>query len=700
MNYFKGQIFRAQIAGLFSITSLWLITFAVLAALRSAFIEWVPTLTSVSDGSTALSASTFLFTGLGGTVFVAAAKSLAGYSAAAPLLLVPLALFAISKSVQKRVIGPAPASSNFGLHSGLGALVGLWLINFLSVGTQTVAPGAVLNLGFVWVVPAVAAFVIAYAAAPGAANNALFVQIKTTFAPVGAAFRGSVNYVTFVAVLALSYQSLKMGTQLIDSAEFWQWALAFLAAAVVVPSAAAFLMLVALGAGVTYNFLGTSTIINFVEGDYYWVRWVVIGFAWFAVLVSAGRSATVNATDKSLWWKRLLAGAVLGAVASWLVSLRLSGSLGFSFFDGISGTIQAQNAFVVLWFALAGLVHGSLAHPKAASLAKALNVVIAKPTAVVISVLRYIFTLAFIPAISRFKRTIRKAPAFAKALVKYPILIGLVGLAFSAGEPLVQITKPFYDNRDLATISFSNALSTGSTKGITRYTDDKSGRYDAILGSTGLGATNPILIKNEVTEQGDELTKLSWNKGKNFVQIANFRSDKDPFLTVVPQWSAIIVNAKVPSVRLKSGKKNWLHTLEVAGKTYDLNRVLILPGKVEVKAGVDKTRFLKSTSTTIDASDNVVGRVTIALDTKKNDLIFANLNKAMKEEFSGCTKLGFKPFGKAKLGSGTSFSGLPTLSLRATGTCDDGSGPFPYKVTATGVLKSDYSVWTWTYKFD
>jgi hypothetical protein len=724
-----------------SIVAFWFLLFISFSVARSLGVPYLSQLGLLNDATTPALATTILQIGLGGTVVGAGSVEASGasFSLAFLLLIVPIGLFYVMRSLSRRypATGGTPVQS--GAYSAAGSVLAIAGLAFLSSGEKVVGSIAT-SFGFAWIVPAVVAAILGFALAPGALKASVAGRFAASARALNFAFRGLSKFLVTLAVAGACYAALGMGTGLNQPAPYWVWPLVAIGFAIVLPTVSALSAPLFLGATVAYGVssvipTGAQTTMNPLttlrETDYAWVSWTILVVAWLAVLVAAVRNAYKNSGSKQAWLKLTVINVAVALVLTWLGSFRIAGSIsGLSFLQA-APSFGNEGFSTIAVFAIAGLVYGLMSHPVMRPLVVLLFEKVGAPAHKVIRGLVFVFGFRWVgplndlwAAIGRQKFVVRKA-------IKYSLVGSLVGLFFLLGAPLAAVTAPLYDSENFADTPLVTALRTGSTTQLVKLVSIDGKTF---LGSNGLGdsAKIDLIDPQEVdyqkaldaaakdhaaavkkangkqvpdikVERPEEkhLRNITWGeKGKYYLNLQYLRSfNKSPFLTVVPQWDVAIVSSSLPKLTLTNGKSP-LQSIQVGQKAYLLSDVVILPGLTKVSAGVDKNNFLQSSSIMVDLSKDSMADLKITLNSSKSQEISDLTKSEIAKANPICTTLSFATTGATTLGAVDSSTGLPVLLVKGKGVCDTAdNGPIPYSVTATVTYSVIDGKWSFAFKF-
>jgi hypothetical protein len=723
-----------------SIVAFWFLLFISLSVIRSLGAPFVSAIGLLNDATTPVLATTVLQLGLGGTVVGTSTvgETTGTFTLAFLLLIVPIGLFYLMRSLSRRYPASAITAVQSGAYSASGAVLAVAGLAFLSSG-ETVISSTSASVGFAWIVPAVVAAVIGFSAAPGAIQSSIAGRLSVAAKAFNRAFRGLSKFLVVVAVASSCYSALSMGTGLQVSAQLWIWPLAALTFALVLPTLSALLTPLFLGALVSYTGsaltaltpqAATNPLAALRETDYAWVSWLILGTAWLSVIIAAVRNGYRSPSNKSAWIHLPVVNVVVALLLTWLGSFRISGSASAFSFLQAAPSFGNEGFTTVAVFAMAGLLYGALAHPFMRPLVSFLFEVVGKPFSNVIKGLVFAFSLRWIAPLNRLWNAISAQKFILRKSIKYSLVFSLVGISFLLGAPLVSATAPLYDSENFADKPLVSALRSGDVAQLNKIVSIEGKTF---LGSGGLGETEAINIvdpqdlaydkavaeaakkhtsdekaagkpvaETKVERPAEEnLRNITWGeKGKYFLNLKYSRSSsKAPFLTVVPQWDVAIVSSALPKLTLTNGKFT-LSSIQVGKKAYQVSDVIILPGLAEVSAGVDSTNFLASSKVMVDTAKDAKADVKISLNASKSKEIFDYTSNAMRTQFTDCKSLTFKGSGSPSLAAVDYVTGLPGFVVKGSGVCDStSSGTLPYNVVATAVYSVDENKWIFTYKF-
>jgi hypothetical protein len=706
-----------------SIVAFWFLLFITFSVARSLGVPYLSQLGLLNDATTPALATTILQIGLGGTVVGSGsvATSGAAFSLAFLLLIVPIGLFYVMRSLSRRYPANGVTPVQSGAYSAAGAVLAVAGLAFLSSGERVVGSIAT-SFGFAWIVPAVVAAILGFAAAPGALKASAAGRFATSARALNGAFRGLSKFLVTVAVATASYEALSMGTGLNQPTPLWVWPLLALGFAIILPTVSALIAPLFLGATIAYGVssvmsTGAQTTLNPLatlrETDHAWVSWVILVVAWLAVVVAAVRNAYKNPSSKQAWLTLTVVNIAVALLLTWLGSFRIRGSISALTFLQAAPSFGNEGFSTIAVFAIAGLVYGLMSHPALRPIVVFLFESVGATAHKAIRGLVFVFGLRWVGPLNKLWAAIGRQKFVARKAIKYSLVGGLVGVFFLLGAPLAAVTAPLYDSENFADTPLVNALRTGSTTELVKLVSIDGKTF---LGSNGLGdsAKIEVIDPQEVEYQKalkadtkanrpeeKHLRNITWgDKGKYYLNLQYLRSyTKAPFLTVVPQWDVSIVSSSLPKLTLTNGKVP-LQSIQVGHKAYMLSDVVILPGLTKVSAGVDKNNFLESSSFMVDLTKDAKADLKITLNASKSQEISDLTKGEILKANPICTKLSFATTGATALGAVDSSTGLPGLVVKGKGVCDTAdNGPIPYSVIATGTYSVTDGKWSFNFKF-
>lgn len=691
---------RSFLTGSISTLAFWAVLFTFSATVRSLLVNWFAVASGFGDDSIAMSATGLLITGLGGTVVAAAANDLTGASFAAPLLLVPILLWAGTRSVAKKFTPSSQSRITSGLFTALGSAAAILFVSKLSDGLQTVA-GSSINVTYVWILPVIVAALIGFIATPGAIDSTPLAALVSTAKTLVRSYRGLVGFLIFVTFAGMCYVAIRMGTGAAEPVGLEIWALIALALVIAIPSAAAVGLPLFLGASsvATQSIVESPVFTTGLIEDFEWVRWTQIGFAWLAVIIAAIRSANRGQVSKQLWWQHALLTSIAGAIVAWAASIRGVGQIDLPIWQGKVGFVFGADAVMTIaLFGLAGLIFGLIGHPNFVSTNAILTGKIGKPISSLGRFLTNFFTLKGIAALDGIRTVYGQLAFVARKTIKYTIAFGLVGICFLSGAPLAAATSALYENEDSPRANLIAALQTGDPKKVENIFNT-DGEPFVFLASSGLGEGAKISVSKD-TESPK--TTLSW--ADYSIKLHTRKSSTLPdFLGIIPQHEGVIEELDLPKAKLKFGDQQLTY-VDINGKAVDINKLAILPGAVTLKAGVDRDGYLKSNSVTADLSKDAVVSISLSIADDKEELI-AKAAQGYLSDGNECTGMKFTATKAARIGTKVSGQGLPNLVTSGAGKCNyhEYTGeivPITFNYVATGTYSFESNAWSWTYKFN
>lgn len=718
----KNYIFALR-SGL-GVIAFWFALFAILSIARSISGTWLAVIANFSDADSALAATSALVIGLGGTVIIGAGDpGSIVFSAAFLFIVIPIALYYTLRAFHKGKQSKVSSAVTAGSYSALGSVLSLLAIVFFASGTFAETG---ISLGFVSLVPFVVTAFMGFASIPNAVASTVLSRLSNAGTTFNHAFRGTIKFLIAILVAAASYAALIMGTGLIASLEIWIWVVAALAAVLVLPTVGVLVIPIYLGS-LTPIYLELSKFYPQFKSDYEWVSWAILIVAWIAVLVSAVRSANRGNIGSDLWFRHGLINLGVGALLTWLGSFRIKSDFPLDWVNSYSSVASNHSLMTIGLITLAGVLFGLLAHPKAKKLNHLLST-LGKIIRNVIDAALYIFALRWVTTLNHLKKKYRDLSYLLQKTIKYSLVSSLVSVFFVVGQALVPITGPLYDSENYADSKFVFALENGDASNLKDLT--KSLGY-TVLSSNGLGSETDLQVvdpqellyekekaarekrRARVEKTGEKFTEaetnkpaeqnlrqITWQKGAYFIQLDYDRStSKNAFWGIIPQWDVRVTDLKMPEISLFNGSAP-LKVLQVNGKAYFVDDVILLPGKVTLQAGTDATNFLTSNKVEVDLSKDNSAKFIIGLDTTKSVAIHREIETAMAAEYSGCTKFQYTALDEPALGAIDSSTGLPKLVAKARGVCtDENYGDLPFRVKSTGSYSVSNKTWTWTYEF-
>jgi hypothetical protein len=277
-----------------------------------------------------------------------------------------------------------------------------------------------------------------------------------------------------------------------------------------------------------------------------------------------------------------------------------------------------------------------------------------------------------------------------RKLAKYSSVSALVGLFFLAGPPLAIATSPFYDNQTTAAGRFEQAIRSGETKDIEQYFP--AGKFGAVIGSNGF---KQELVRKDV-ENKENVVKISWDGGKGFVDLSSSVDIfKSPFLTVIPQWSGGISDAKLATIKAKYGDKAVVSVIHKQ-KTLRLSDIFFLPGEVNWTPGADKQKFVKPERVTFNSMKDATLNLKFSIVGDKNEAMRKAVESSLIDQFN-CGSWKFSKFSDPKLGSFENGAGLPEILSDGSGSCvPPGFDRVQFSYKAVGNYDAANKVWYWS----
>lgn len=673
------------VAGAASVLALWLILFVISLAGKAIASDFVPLGAEYSDLTAAAAAAALLITGLGGSL-----TGSLGFaqliSLSYPNLIVPITLFAIIKFTQARFLSRDTGKFVSGLFFALGSAFALFFISSFATISQPLL-GAEASLGFAIAIPLLVVASLSYVSIAGLVHWPALRRIHEALTPQISAI-AKLQRVFWVIAVALSmYFALRMGTGLDTQIPLYAWPLLALLLLLFMPTLAFVFAPVFLGVAINDTNIWDVASLLSGETNLQWVAWLVFATAVAIALSSSVASAIRGQVDVNAWWRQTVLGAVIGLATGWLstFTIALPSSLGAT--DWLNGFGLSVWQTTVL-FASIGLVRGLLLHPVLSNLPGFLDGTLGElyrltKTKVSVSKTKPVATI---------EKYFAAKHVVVRKLSKYTAVSALIGLFFLAGPPLAFVTSPLYDNDSTAASRFEQAIRTGETKDVEQYFP--AGQFAGVVASTGY---EKQIVRAAVNKEKN-VVKVSWNEGKNFVELTSSKDPfKSPFLTVIPQWSGGISDAKLPIIKAKFQDKSVANVI-YKQKLLRLNEIFFIPGEVKWTPDTDKQKFIKAEPVKFNSLKDATLSLKYSLSEGKDEAMRTALEKSFTEQFN-CGSWKFKQFAAPKLGIYDNGAGLPAIVSSGSGTCvapGFGTIPFSYKANA----RYDVSDKTWTWFFD
>lgn len=685
------------IAGLASIVSLWFVFFLVALAGQTISTSVSPNPVELGVLGSAASAAALLLLGLGGSV-EATAEKMAVANLSFPNLVIPILFWLLLRFFAQRFLARENKNVSNGILFASGSVAALVALTALNGSSQLIA-GQNIAIGFNSLIPIFVVASMSYVSFSGVSSWPFLKSVEGNFKQ----YIGSVNRFRKVlwrlAVVTALYLALIMGTGLIDEAPLWSWILGGLALLYLMPTAAFVIGPFFVGVAIShYDIFQAGAMLATLrrwDNDGQWLSWLIVGIALLIALASALKSAANSTADRNGWWRSTAIGVGLGLATSLLGSINIS--VNFAPFS-YSQSFGLHAVALVVVFGLVGFVRGLFIHPIFHSIAESLN----ESPGSQVRRLMGILALQEWSLRKAIESYYTKQHFLVRKLAKYTSVLAAIGLVFALGHPLAFVTQPFYDNSGTGTSRFEHSLKSGDVKDIKQYfAVVSSGKVDAVVGSSGLGEKSDLKVESISTSENT--TKLSWNSGASYIEIASTKSSsKSPFLGIIPQWDAFVTKSSFPSFTAKFGDQPVFNIL--SGKqVVALNRVFFIPGKVSWKPEGDRQKFVLVRADSFDSTKAAALKLDYSLNSGIENAVTKSLSDAFKADFTKQCKLAtLTPVSKVEMGKYYGWSGFVQLKASGKGTCDTktkDTGVINFTYSSVGTYSAEAQKWKWAFNF-
>ncbi len=671
------------VGGAASVVALWLILFAAALTAKAVLSEFIPLGAEYSDLSAAAASAALLITGLGGSLtgILGSAQVIA---ISFPNLIIPIALFAIIRFVQSRFLLRDAGKFVSGLFFAIGASIAIIGISSFATISQPFL-GESVSVGFAIAIPLIVVSILGYVSLAGLVHWPILQRAQEALHSQISAIAKLQKLIWFIAIVLAMYFALRMGTGLDFQIPLYAWPIFAVVLLVIMPTLAFVLAPVFLGVAINDTNIWDIAALLSVEPSIQWVAWLVFVTAVAVALSSAIASATRGQVDVNGWWRQSILAAGLGLATGWLstFTLALPSSLGAT--DWLNGFGLSVWQTTVL-FAIIGLIRGLLLHPMISNVAKVLDGTLGE----IFRGLKSKVSIKNTQPVRVVENYFSQKHIVVRKLTKYTSVSALIGLSFLAGPPLAIVTSPFYDNQSTAAGRFEQAIRSGETKDVEQYFP--AGKFGAVIASNGF---NQELVRKDV-ENKENVVKISWDGGKGYVDLSSSVDlFKSPFLTVIPQWSGGISDAKLPAIKAKFGDKPVVSVI-YKQKTLRLNELFFLPGEVNWTPGTDKQKFVKAESVTFNSMKDSTLNLKFSIAGDKYEAMRKVVETSLINEFN-CGSWKFSKFSDPKLGGFDNAAGLPEILSGGSGSCvPAGFDRVQFSYKAVGNYDASDKVWYWT----
>jgi hypothetical protein len=672
------------VGGAASVVALWLILFAVALTAKAVLSEFIPLGAEYSDLSAAAASAALLITGLGGSL-TGTLGSAQVIAISFPNLIIPIALFAIIRFVQSRFLRRDAGKFVSGLFFAIGASIAILGISSFATISQPLL-GESLSVGFAIAIPLIVVSILGYASLAGLVHWPILQRAHEALAPQISAIAKLQKLIWFIAILLAMYFALRMGTGLDFQIPLYTWPLLAVVLLIVMPTLAFVLAPVFLGVAINETNIWDIAAFFNIEPSLQWVAWLIFITGVVVVLSSAVASAIRGQVDVNAWWRQTILATALGLATGWLSTFMfaLPSSLGAAtdWLNGFGLSVWQTTAL----FAAVGLIRGLLMHPAISRVAKFLDGTLGE-------IFRELKSKASIkntkPA-RVVENYFSEKHVVVRKLTKYTSISALVGLFFLAGPPLAFVTSPFYDNQSTTAGRFEQAIRSGETKDIEEYFPAE--KFAAVVGSSGFSQE---LVRKDV-ENKENVVNISWGGGKGFVDLSSSVDvTKSAFLTVIPQWSGGISDAKVTAVKAKFGDKPVVSVIHKE-QTLRLSEIFFLPGEINWTPGSDKQKFVKAERVTFNSLKDATLNLKFSIEGDKTEALRKVVEESFRDQFL-CESWKFSKFTAPKLGAFDNGAGLPEILTEGSGSCvPAGFDRVQFSYKAVGTYDVAKRGWTWS----
>lgn len=684
-------------AGLSSVLSLWFILFLIALASATVLSSMSTTTLGLDAIGASASAAVSLIAGLGGSVWVGGSDG-AIANLSFPNLVIPIGLWLLTSFAIRRFANRESRTVSNGIYFAGGAVIAILGITSSASAAQSFG-GQTVSVGVNTLIPLFVVAVLSYVTFAGTAHWPILQIFEGNFRQYLGAVKRFQRVLWRVAVIAGLYIGLVSGTGLIPESPLYVWVVVGVALLVVMPTAAFVLGPFFLGVAISNTdifMLGANlATLREWKNDGQWFSWLVVAIAGLIVLSSAIRSAANSKENNNAWWQGTVIGAGFGLATSLLGSIHFEFNF-YSFQSSQQLGLEAVRLGAI--FGAIGLVRGLFLHPVFHGIAIALN---ESPGAEIRSLLAVV-GLNKLPVRKNITAYFAKRHLVVRKLAKYTAVFAMIGIVYGLAHPLAWVTQPFYDNAGTGVARFEKAIKTGEIKDIKAYfTEELMGTSQAVVGSSGLGDKSDLKI--EAVKDKENVRKISWNGGKNYLELETFKSlTKPAFWGIIPQWDAAITDSKL--IKMTGKYKEQSITNVVYGKkVVPLNKFFFVPGKVSWTPERDKQGFVVTSPLMFDSNKAVPLKFDYQLAAGKNEAIKSSLLKSFEGTFSDqCKSTALKPLSKVSLGSYIGSTGLVQLKVSGKGDCESrssGQGVINFIYDATGAYDAPSQKWTWTFLF-
>jgi hypothetical protein len=671
------------VGGAASVFALWLMIFAVSLSAKAFLSEFMPIGAEYSDLTAAAASAALLITGLGGSL-TGTLGSAQVIAISFPNLIVPIALFAIIRFVQSRFLRRDVGKFVSGLFFAIGASLAILAISTFATISQSLL-GENLSIGFAIAIPLIVVAVIGYVSLAGLAHWPMLQRAHEALKPQISAIAKLQKLIWFIAIVLAMYFALRMGTGLDFQIPLYTWPLLAVVLLIIMPTLAFVLAPVFLGVAINEtNIWDIAAQLN-IEPSLQWVAWLVFVTGALVALSSAVASAIRGQVDVNAWWRQTIFAAALGLATGWLstFTLALPSSLGAAdWLNGYGLSVWQTTAL----FAAIGLIRGILMHPVISRVAKFLDGTLGE----IFRKLKAKASIKNTKPARVIENYFSQKHIVVRKLTKYTSVSALIGLFFLAGPPLAFVTSPFYDNQSTAAGRFEQAIRSGDTTEIEQYFP--AGKFAAVIASNGFSQE---LVREDV-EKRENVVNISWDKGRGFVSLSSSVDvSKAPFLTVIPQWSGGISDAKVTTIKAKFGDKPVVSVIH-KDKTLRLSEIFFLPGDINWTPGSDTQKFINAERVTFNSLKDSTLNLKFSIASDKNDAMRKSVESALIAQFN-CDSWKFTKFTDPKLGSFDNGAGLPEILSNGSGSCvPAGFDRVQFSYKAVGNYDAADKAWYWS----